>query len=431
MHTFDLGIGEFSKVEGKASLKIVVKDDKIEELKFSISEFKRFYTKALKGKDALAIPSLTSRICGTCSNAHLLCAIKALENAFLVKPSDQTIKLRKLLNYGLIIRDHALHLYIFALPDLFGIDNILELDENKENEHQILDDAFAIKAAGNILSKEIGGRSVHAPNLTIGGFTKLPNQNAIPNLITQLENIRPAIFRTIEIFKNCNFKLLQDQEYVAMVSNDFNFLDGEIKTTLGKTILEENYGDYLEHVEIPYSHASGYKLDKRSFMLGAISRLNLAKDKLHPRTKNDAKDALSLFPSKNIYHNNLAQSIEILHAVDSSLDILKNLNIVNEPPVGFVRKEAIGYAAIEAPRGILFYKLVIDSTGKATNVKIIVPTGANQLGIERSIYDFISRNLDNEKDYLIKQIEQIVRAYDPCLSCASHFLKVSFRTKSS
>jgi len=176
MHTFDLSINDIAKIEGKASLTVRVKDDMIEDLKFSITEFKRFYTQALRGKDVLGLPQLSCRICGTCSNAHLLCAIKAAESALGITPSNQTLLLRKLLNYGLIIRDHGLHCYAFALPDVLGIDNILELDENDARQHQILHDTFEVKAAGNALGKLIGGRSVHAPYPTIGGFTTLPDQ---------------------------------------------------------------------------------------------------------------------------------------------------------------------------------------------------------------------------------------------------------------
>lgn len=427
MHTFDLSIGEISKIEGKASLKVTIKDDKIEDLKFSISEFKRFYTQAVRGKDAMAIPQLTARICGTCSNAHMLCAISAVENALGVTPSNQTLLLRKLVNYGLNIRDHALHLYVFSLPDMLRIDSILELDENDSQQHQILDDTFQIKAAGNELGKAIGGRSVHAPYLTVGGFTFLPQQSSVASLIKQLEETRPAVLRCIELFKNCTFKLERDLEFVSLISGDYNFLDGEIKNSDGQTIAKEKYGDYLKHIIIPHSHASGYTWMDKVYMVGALARINLGKNNLHPKTQTDARTALSFFPSKNIYHNNLAQAIEILHALDSSLEILNNLKIVDEAPLKIQRKSGIGIGLIEAPRGTLYYRLALDDTGCAQTVQIVVPTGQNQIGIEKSIYEFLSPNVDKDKKYLISEIEKIVRAYDPCMSCASHFLKVSWK----
>ena len=162
-------------------------------------------------------------------------------------------------------------------------------------------------------------------------------------------------------------------------------------------------------------------------MVGALARLNLGKDFLHPNTKKDAADALSLFPSRNIYHNNLAQAIEILHAVDSSLAILQTLVISPENPISVTRKAGVGIAIVEAPRGILYYRLTLDEQGKAAGVSIIVPTGQNQVSIERSIYDFVTGNVWQEKEVLIPKIETIVRAYDPCMSCASHFLKVKWK----
>ncbi len=427
MHTFDLGIGEISKIEGKASLHVVIKDDNIEKLEFSISEFKRFYTQAIRGKDVVAIPQLTARICGTCSNAHLLCAIKAAEHALGITPSLQTMLLRKLLNYGLIIRDHALHLYVFVLPDLLGIDSIMDLDENDPKQHQLLDDTFIMKAAGNALGIAIGGRSVHAPMPTIGGFIKLPQQEELPKLIQQLQNARPSVLRAIQVFKDCSFILNRELEFVGIVNQDFNFLEGDVRTSSGRVIKAEEYGSAMEHVVIPYSHASGYQLMSKPYMVGALARVNLGKDTLNPKVKEDAKDALSIFPSKNIYHNNLAQAIEILHAIDSSIDILQKIKIVPEKLEPIVRKAGVGYALIEAPRGMLFYKLTLDDTGKAQDVQIMVPTGQNQIGIEKSIYDFLKPNLDKKKDYLIQEIEQIVRSYDPCMSCASHFLKVKWK----
>lgn len=428
MHTFDLSVGEISKIEGKASLAVAVRDDAVQDVKFSITEFKRFYTQAVRGKDVAAVPQLTARICGTCSNAHLLCAVAAIENALSITATEQTTQLRKLLQYGLMIRDHGLHLYFFALPDILGIDNFLDIDEKNEAYHQMLHDAFAIKAAGNALGKTVGGRSVHAPFVGVGGFTRLPDTQSLKKLIDQLTGVRPAVLRTIALFKNCAFRLDRAVKHVAVKSADGNFLTGTVTTDDGKELTHEQYGNYLTHVVIPHSHASGYRFQSETYMVGALSRLNIAKETLHERTRRDAPDALNLFPSKNIYHNNLAQAIEILHAIDSSIDIIENLTIKQENPQPIVRKKSTGIGIIEAPRGILYYKLAIDDSGKITTVQIVVPTGQNQIGIEESIRDYLAANLSKDKETLIREIEQIVRAYDPCMSCASHFLKVSWKT---
>lgn len=426
MHTFDLNLEEISKIEGKASLVVKVKDDKIEYLQFRITEYKRFYTQAIRGKDITAIPQLACRICGTCSNAHLLCAIKAIENALGINPSSQTMVLRKLLNFGLIIRDHALHLYVFALPDILKVDNILSLDENDPVQHQILDDLFLVKAAGNLLGKTIGGRSVHAPYPTIGGFTKIPQQQDLSFIINKLQEARQAVIRLINIFLNCEYYQKIQTEYHALIDSNLSFLEGTMESNEELIVTEGEFRSYLDHVIIPYSQASGYKFMGRLYMVGALSRINLARENLHPQTIKDAEKALDNFPSDNLYHNNLAQCIEILHAIDSSIEILKNLKLQIEELPSINKHESSGLALIEAPRGTLIYKINIDSMGIVKNGEIIVPTGQNQILIEKTIYDFMQNNLDKDKDFLTQEIEKIVRAFDPCMSCASHFLKVKW-----
>ncbi|OGG12657.1 hypothetical protein A3D77_04030 [Candidatus Gottesmanbacteria bacterium RIFCSPHIGHO2_02_FULL_39_11] len=431
MHTFDLTLDDISKIEGKASLSVKIKDDTIEEIQFKITEYKRFYTQAIRGKDIAAIPQLCARVCGTCSNAHLLCAIKAIENGLGITPSSQTQKLRELLNFGLNIRDHALHLYVFVLPDLLGIDSILDLDENKPEERELLEDTFSVKSAGNTLSKVIGGRSVHAPFPTIGGFLIVPKQELFEGLIKELQEVRPAVLRLIERFSNYSFLLAQSIQFVSLIDSDYSFLKGEIITSDGKVIKETNVKKYLEHVVIPYSHASGYTFAGKTYFVGALSRINLAKKYLHKNTIKDAGSILDRFPSENAYDNNLAQAIEILHCIDKSIDILENLKVEKEPPIPIVRKECVGVGVIEAPRGMLFYRLEMDNVGKIINADLVVPTGQNQIGIEKTLYAYISANIQKDQHELSHDIEKIIRAYDPCMSCASHFLKVKWERLSA
>lgn len=430
MHNLDLSIADISKIEGKASCDIEVRNGKVEKVAFSIAEYKRFYTQAIRGKDIVALPQLTARICGTCSNAHLLCALKAVENAVGLVPSEQTIQLRKLLNYGLIIRDHALHLYVFVLPDLIGRDSILDFDENVPFEHKLLDDTFSVKAAGNHLGKIVGGRSVHAPFLKVGGFIKLPHTDDLFTCLEELNRIRPIVIDLIKLFTERDAILLrEDIDFAGLADDEFSFLYGDLIRTDGSVIPSEKYGDFLEHVAISYSHASGYKFAGKVYMVGALARLNLAKDKLHPKTRKTAAKYLKLFPSRNIFHNNLAQAIEILHAIDSAADIIGKIKIVDEKPVVPIRQAGVGIGVIEAPRGTLYYKLEVDSIGKIIKGQIVVPTGQNQIGIEEAIRQYLTDNIGNidDKEEIEHNVERIVRAYDPCMSCASHFLKVRWK----
>ena len=429
---FDINLSEISKVEGAASLEIKIRNKKIENLKFYISEWKRFYTQAIQGKTAVAIPQLVARICGTCSNAHLLCSIKAIENAFDVNPSNQTNQLRKLLYYGLIIRDHALHLYIFSLPDVYNKNSILDFDEHDPIQHQLLDDAFAVKEVGNQLSLIVGGRSVHAPFPTIGGFIKLPKLEELKNLQSKLTEIRPRILKLLEIFAETGdeLKMKIQPSFNGLVSDDFSFLDGVMKNSDGNEAYKKGLNEYLEAVIIPYSQARGFKLNGNLMMVGALARLNLSRQNLHPNSKTDIGKYLNIFPSTNIFHNNLAQAIEILHAIDASLEIIDNLKAIeDEKPSEFTPKQSVGIGVIEAPRGTLFHKYDIDSTGIVKKAEIMVPTGQNQVLMEKGISEQTEKLLlgDAGKEKIIDEAEKLIRAFDPCMSCASHFLRVTWK----
>jgi coenzyme F420-reducing hydrogenase alpha subunit len=430
MHTLDITIENLAKVEGAVSVEIKVTDGKVEYARFKADDFKRFFTKAMEGKPIAAIPQLLARICGTCSNAHILCAIEACEHALGIRPSEQTMLMRYLTAYGLMIRDHALHLYLFVMPDVYGKDNFLDFDENKPEEHQLLHDAFDIKAAGNFLSTLIAGRSVHALYPTIGGFLHFPEKDGIEEAVKKLEEIRPAVLRLIKIFEKLPWRLDRKTNYMALVPERFGFLNGKIKSSKGETINEEDFRSHLEHVVLPYSQASAYKHEQESYMVGALARVNVAKDLLHPRTKESAATALALFPSTNIFHNNLAQAIEILHSVDDAIEILSGHEFAPEPAVTKPPQEAVGIGVIEAPRGTLYHKVELGGDGLVKRGEVIVPTGQNQVNMEEDIARLVEESLPTKsKEEIQFEIEKLIRAYDPCISCASHFLKIKWRGK--
>ncbi|HAO81306.1 TPA: hypothetical protein DCQ82_01095 [Candidatus Veblenbacteria bacterium] len=428
MHQIDLSLTkEITKVEGAATLDVVVKAGKVEKCRFAVTEYKRFYTQAMRGKPYKTVPQLLARICGTCSNAHLMCSIEACEHALGITPSRQTQILKKLTMYGLNIRDHALHLYLFSLPDMYGKDSFLSFDENDPEQHEILHDAFAIKGAGNFLSIIIAGRSVHALHPTIGGWLHFPKDEEIKEAIAKLKEVRFAVLRTIERFAKCDWHFDRKTHFMALTANPFSFLEGTIISDTGLKISEADFKDHLEHVVIPYSEASGYTFDGQSYMVGALARINLAKDSLHDNTKKDAAAALTRFPSTNIFDNNLAQAIELLHCVDHSIELLETEKFMAEEIVKPTRVSGIGVGVIEAPRGTLYHKVEINEQGNIVEGEIVVPTGQNQINIEqdmaRLVEELLPQNPPQETIQL--ELEKLIRAYDPCMSCASHFLKLN------
>ena len=425
MKKVDISIQNISKIEGHADLDVKVRNGNVEKVNVKFTDAKRFFTQAIRGRDINTLPQSVARICGTCSIAHTMCCIEAIERALGIKSSEQTKLLKKLTMYGLMIRDHALHIYLFSLPDVLNKDSVLDFDEG---EMQYLRDSFDVKRAGNTLSSVIAGRAVHAPYPSIGGWAAVPDAEGLKKCVKELEIARERMFRVLDIYLKSKIDYSRETNFVATIGKEFNFLDGPIASTKGDNIPEEKYFDYLHKEVLPYSQAVGYNFKRKTYMVGALARLNLNKNNLHPNTKRDCRKYLQVFPSNNIFHNNLAQGIENVHCIDSALDIIKNSSFKKESPVKWENKNAEGVGVIEAPRGILFYKLKMDKNGIIKEGNIVTPTQQNQINIELDVKELVQKELKKKtgKEQIQYEIEKLIRAYDPCISCATHFLKVNW-----
>lgn len=430
-HNLDISINKLSKIEGHADLDIKVRNGEVKNVDLRVMETKRFFTQAVRGKSFDNVPWLTSRICGTCSIAHMTACTEAVEKTLDIKITPQTLLLRKLTMYSLMIRDHALHLYFFVLPDLFKIDSVLDLKGKKK---ELIHEALHVKEAGNNLSILVAGRAVHATFEKVGGFDHVPDKNKIQPAIEELKSVRQYVINLCEILYKCRWELKRDTNFVALATPDFSFLDGVIKTSTGIVIKEQDYWDHLNRVIIPYSQAAGFNFEGEEFMVGSLARLNLNKEALHENTKKDLKKYLDIFPSNNIYHNNLAQAIEMVHCIDHSVELLQNNEFNPEEIKKPEKLTGEGVGVIEAPRGTLYYWMGINN-GKIRYVNLVIPTAQNLINMRDDIRLMVNKNIGkgscktNTKEVgecIRKDAEKIIRAYDPCMSCASHFLKINW-----
>ncbi|MEK7203382.1 MAG: nickel-dependent hydrogenase large subunit [Patescibacteria group bacterium] len=427
-HNLDISISKLSKIEGHADVDIKIRSGKVKDIGLRVMENMRFFNQATRGQSYNSVPQLVSHICGTCSIAHLTACIEAVEKALEIKPSEQTMILRKLAMYSMMIRDHALHLYFFVLPDIFNIDSALDLPKEKI---KLLHEAMHIKSAGNNLSNLIAGRAVHAPFEQVGGFSNEIDKKKIPKMIKELKSVRSYIIKLAEIFYNCGWEFKRKTNFVALVTSDFSFLEGKIKSASGSVIEEKDYRDHLRNVVLPYSQASGFEFEGNEYMVGALARLNLNKNALCSNTKKDMKKYIDVFPSDNIYHNNLAQTIEIAHSIDHSIELLEKSNFKKEPLIKPMKLSGEGVGVIEAARGTLYYWLGIDE-GKIKYANLVIPTAQNLINMREDIRKIVSdiynhKSSSEELESKIKkEVEKIIRAYDPCMSCAAHFLKINW-----
>ncbi|VVB57492.1 Sulfhydrogenase 1 subunit alpha [uncultured archaeon] len=423
---FDLHIEGISKIEGHAGLDIQVRRGQVTDVRLAITEYKRFYDQAMRGKMYHSIPNMVSHICGTCSIAHQVAAIEAIEHAVGAQPSEQTLLLRKLSLWGLNLRDHAMHLYLFCLPDLLGVDSVLDLGpEYKE----LMKTAFDVKKAGNHLCTETIGAAVHPTRAQVGRYSQVPDAAKTKELVHELLEMRPHVIELIDRFSDCHFKFDTPTRYVAVRSPDFCYLGDTIWDSEERQIPQAEYFDHLKRVIIPYSQATGFHYQGSPYMVGALARMNLHRDTLHPDTRRDAAAALKRFPSHNRYDSNVAQAIEMLNAIDHATDAFESHEFKKEETPLPPAREGRGVGVIEAPRGTLYYMVDVMADGKVREGIPVIPTAQNQVHMEIDIGELVQNSLDLPKEQIEHEIEKLVRAYDPCTSCAAHFLKVKWDVK--
>ncbi len=423
MHDFDLNIKNLSKIEGHATLKIKVRKDKVENVKLIVEENRRFFEEGIIGKNYQTIPQTVSRICGTCSVAHLTCASEAIERALKVDISRQTLVMRKLSLMGMNLRDHAMHLYFFVLPDILGKESVL--DFNKE-EHHFLREGFEMKAAGNLLTKLVGGRAIHPMFAQVGHFSKVPESSKIKETIEKLKKAREKCFDIMDIMESYESNFRRKTNYIAIADDNYTFLTGRIFDSKGWSVSEENVGNYLKEIVIPYSQGIGYELKNKEFLTGAIARMNINSNSLHQETRKDIRKYLRIFPTHDIYKNNLAQAIENLHCIDSSIEILESEEFKEEKKPDIKISESEGVGVVEAPRGLLYNRFKIDKNGRILKSKIVTPTAQNQIRMENDIRQLVEDNLDKSEEQIRILVEELIRSYDPCMTCASRFLKLKW-----
>jgi coenzyme F420-reducing hydrogenase alpha subunit len=425
-----LEIKHLTKVEGHGSLLIDTSEKEVKEVKLNIFEGSRFFESFMRGRSYQEAPEISSRICGICTVAHSLAALKTVEAAVGISPSDQTIQLRKLMHSAATIQSHILHLYFLALPDYFGYESALAM---VKDHPEAVKRALRMKQLSNKFSEVIGGRAVHPITPVIGGFSQLPTKAQLKHLTEDLKELKKDAAETIELMRSIKIpefsrkvrylSLFRDRSYPLYEGDEISSGDSHF-----------NIADYRSHVrEFVASHSTAkHSVDEtgKSFMVGALARANVNGKYLSDAAK-EAVDSLGIkFPNYNSYNNNSAQAVEVVQCLAEMGDILEKLlhnGIKDEKPEGEI-KAGEAAAAVEAPRGTLYHYYKIDDRGRISDVDVITPTAQNLKNAEEDIRELVPQLLDLNlgKEELMLSLEELVRAYDPCISCSTHFLEVKF-----
>lgn len=424
-------IGHLCRVEGHGGITVDIKDGKVAKVNVDIFEGSRFFEPIIIGRYYDEIPPILSRICAICSAVHTITSLMAIENAFDVKITPQTALLRDLLIQGGNIESHALHLFCLAVPDYLGYTGVISL---AADEPEMVKMGLDLKKLGNTIQEVIGGRAVHPVNAVIGGFGRLPNKELLLDLRKQLKKGVQQASETIDLMATLKIPKFSESltVYAALESVDgkYSFFGDRIILSTGDSIDISKYKEVCNEKVVLHSHAKHSQFKNKPFMVGALARIMLNGHKITGEAKK-AMEKLGLnSPSQNVLCNNLAQAIELVYAVERSLEIVEQLlkhGIKDEMPAKVKVKAGRGTAACEAPRGMLFHSYAFDKKGSLTNADVITPTAQNLANMEKDLRVSVERLINEPKESLSDKLEMVARAYDPCISCSVHLVEVNYK----
>ncbi len=417
----EIGVRHLTRVEGHGNIIVRAHDGQIDEVTWAVTESPRFFEVMLRGRPWYDAHVLASRICGICSVSHQIASIKATEAAFGLKPSEQTVLLRKLLYAGEVIESHILHIYLLALPDFLGVPSAFALMESHKDAVLC---GLRLKKLGNDIMETIGGRAVHPQAAIVNGFGRLPGKEQLLSIKTRLQEALPDMAATVDLFQSLVLPdFTRETEYISLKHPDeYTFTDGDIASTDTGITSVDNYLDVTNEYCVPQSTAKYTKNARESFMVGALARINNNYEQLNPQAK-EAADRLGLKPlCTNPFLNTPAQVAETTHEIEESIAIIDRLletGIQAEDRTVKV-KAGRGIGAVEAPRGLLIHDYTYDENGNIVQANCVVPTNENHANIQLDLESLVRDNLEKGPDELQLLCEMLVRAYDPCISCSTH-----------
>jgi len=422
--TRTIHVGALTRVEGEGALHLIVEDGKLVDLRFEIFEPPRFFEALLRGRHASEAADITARICGICPVAYQMSTLHAIERLFRVEIDPAVRALRRLYYCGEWIESHALHIHMLAAPDFLGCESVVTL---AEKQRPAVERGLRIKKAGNNILTLLGGRSVHPVAACIGGFTRVPRPAELTALRDELARVREDAVACVSWVAGFDLPDRHlDIEFVSLRHPDeYPMNDGRVASSKGLDCAQEEFEDYFEEHQVPHSNALHAKVKGRGpYFLGPLARVNLNLDRLGAGVTNLARDAGIRFPSANPYHSIVARALEIVYAIDEALRLIDSYAPPAAPAVSYTPRPGTGRAITEAPRGMLYHAYETDDRGLIHAARIIPPTSQNQAQIEADLRELAPAILGRSQAEATHLCETVIRNYDPCISCATHFLKL-------
>jgi len=422
--TRTIKVEALARVEGEGSLHVKIKNGLVKELHFGIFEPPRFFEAFLRGRDFREVPDITARICGICPIAYLMGASQAMEDILGITVTKPIRDLRRLIYCGEWIESHALHVYMLHAPDFLGLSDALEL---AKVDRSLVENALRLKKVGNEILETIGGRAIHPVALKVGGFYKLPSKKQLRALEEELKWAIETSVATVKLVGGFDFPdIEQDYNFMALRHPDeYAIHEGRLVTSSGLDFPVSQFLDHVEEEHVPWSNAlHGKPKDGGNHHVGPLARYNLNYDKLGKTAKAAAK-AAGLGPVvRNPFKSIVVRAVELVQVCEDALKLVQGYEEADKAYVDAPVRAGEGHGCTEAPRGICYHRYRIDSDGSVLDARIVPPTAQNQKVIELDLLKVVQANLAKSDDEIKWRAEQAIRNYDPCISCATHFLKL-------
>jgi sulfhydrogenase subunit alpha len=414
-----------ARVEGEGALNIQIKDDAVSRVQLKIFEPPRFFEAFLRGRNFTEAPDITCRICGICPVAYQMSSVHAMERALGLTVVPEPIRsLRRLLYCGEWIESHGLHVFMLHAPDFLGYQDAIQMAQDHPDTVKM---GLQLKKVGNDIVTILGGREIHPINVRVGGFYKAPSKRDLAPLAERLKWARDAAREGVRWVGGFEFpEFERDYEFVSLRhEQEYPFNEGRVVSNKGLDIDVMDYEEHFVEEQVPYSHALQSTIKGRgSYFAGPLARYNLNFDRLTPLAQEAAREA-GLGPvCRNPFQSIIVRAVEILYAVEEALRVIEAYEKPELPAVPVEPRAVTACGASEAPRGLLYHRYRLDDNGVILEAKIAPPTSQNQGTVEEDLRQFVAPRVNLPEDQLTWQCEQMVRNYDPCISCATHFLKV-------
>jgi coenzyme F420-reducing hydrogenase alpha subunit len=418
-----INVNYLARVEGEGGVRITFDGSTVRNVELRIFEPPRFFEAFLRGRSFMEAPDITARICGICPVAYQMSAVHAMEDALGVTVTPEVRELRRLLYCGEWIESHTLHVYMLHAPDFLGYDGAIEM---AKDHGDVVRQGLELKKTGNEILELLGGRAIHPVNVRVGGFYRVPTRRELNTLVDPLQRARDIALSTVRWVSGFDFPDCErDYEFVSLGSaGEYPFNAGHVVSNKGLDITPHEYDANFEESHVKRSNALHSHLRGRPYLTGPIARYSLNSALLSTLARDAAKEAGLDETCTNPFRSIVVRAVETLYACDEALRVIGSYHEPEHSHLELTPRAGIGYACTEAPRGMLYHRYRIDADGTILDAKIVPPTSQNQPSIEDDLKTFAGGWVDMPDEALRIRCEQAVRNHDPCISCATHFLKL-------